>query len=142
MEHEPSCPWVLADCEYKATHHYCPHPEHACTCPVINPMVKDDDIPLDVRRELMACAVGNGRISYGWLCDVFRKGRRVGERPAPTVPARLLELEAENKTLRWVLTLDEFEAREQIWDLLRNGMLELTPERKLVAGVRSTPERP
>ena len=23
---------MLAECEYRGTHHYCPHPEHACTC--------------------------------------------------------------------------------------------------------------
>lgn len=30
--HQPSCRWARAECEYKATHHYCPHPEHACDC--------------------------------------------------------------------------------------------------------------
>lgn len=30
--HLPDCPWERATCEYKATHYYCPHPEHACTC--------------------------------------------------------------------------------------------------------------
>jgi len=33
MNHDKDCAWELADCEYKETHHYCPHPEHACTCP-------------------------------------------------------------------------------------------------------------
>ena len=36
---------------------------------------RDDDIPVETRRELMQCAVGNGRISYYYLCDVFRRGR-------------------------------------------------------------------
>ena len=31
-EHTTDCAWSLADCDYKQTHHYCPHPEHACTC--------------------------------------------------------------------------------------------------------------
>lgn len=34
--HVPDCAWqrtTSAECEYRATHHYCPHPEHACTCP-------------------------------------------------------------------------------------------------------------
>jgi Lar family restriction alleviation protein len=34
--HQPSCRWERTteyECEYRATHHYCPHPEHACTCP-------------------------------------------------------------------------------------------------------------
>lgn len=33
--HLPTCRWeqtTSAECEYKATHFYCPHPEHACTC--------------------------------------------------------------------------------------------------------------
>jgi len=33
--HQPTCQWektTTAECEYRATHHYCPHPEHACTC--------------------------------------------------------------------------------------------------------------
>lgn len=32
MIHNKNCAWRLADCKYKSTHHYCPHPEHACTC--------------------------------------------------------------------------------------------------------------
>lgn len=34
--HVADCRWILttnAECEYRATHRYCPHPEHACTCP-------------------------------------------------------------------------------------------------------------
>lgn len=31
-DHTEDCAWTKADCEYKATHHYCPHPEHACDC--------------------------------------------------------------------------------------------------------------
>jgi hypothetical protein len=40
------------------------------------------DIPEEVQRQLMSAAVGNGRISYHWLCDVYRCGRGdgVGER--------------------------------------------------------------
>lgn len=34
------------------------------------------DIPEYMRRLLMAAAVGNGRISYHWLCDVYRSGRQ------------------------------------------------------------------
>lgn len=36
MTHLPSCRWertTLGECEYRDTHHYCPHEEHACTCP-------------------------------------------------------------------------------------------------------------
>lgn len=35
----------------------------------------DTDVPIETRRELMECAVQNGRISYYYLCDVFRRGR-------------------------------------------------------------------
>jgi hypothetical protein len=33
--HAPECAWeqtTPADCQYRQTHYYCPHPEHACTC--------------------------------------------------------------------------------------------------------------
>lgn len=30
--HEKDCAWEKADCEYKETHYYCPHPEHTCSC--------------------------------------------------------------------------------------------------------------
>jgi hypothetical protein len=45
MNHVPECAWertTLADCQYRATHHYCPHPEHACTCPP-RPAAADED---------------------------------------------------------------------------------------------------
>jgi len=38
MKHTKDCAWEKADCEYKATHHYCPHPEHACTCQPKKPL--------------------------------------------------------------------------------------------------------
>lgn len=41
----------------------------------VDPMVRDDDIPIDVRNELLACAITK-QISYGWLCDIYRKGWR------------------------------------------------------------------
>ena len=34
-KHQSDCQWektTAAECEYRETHHYCPHPEHACTC--------------------------------------------------------------------------------------------------------------
>lgn len=33
IKHESDCVWINSDCEYKETHKYCPHAEHACTCP-------------------------------------------------------------------------------------------------------------
>lgn len=35
IAHAPECRWrrtTTAECEYRDTHHYCPHPEHACDC--------------------------------------------------------------------------------------------------------------
>jgi len=32
LGHRDDCPWMNSDCEYKATHHYCPHSEHDCDC--------------------------------------------------------------------------------------------------------------
>lgn len=35
MKHTTGCRWILTtnvECEYRSTHHYCPHPEHACDC--------------------------------------------------------------------------------------------------------------
>lgn len=35
MEHDKDCRWertTNTECEYRDTHHYCPHPEHACNC--------------------------------------------------------------------------------------------------------------
>lgn len=34
-EHTPECRWTRTaeqECGYKATHYYCPHPEHGCDC--------------------------------------------------------------------------------------------------------------
>ena len=55
-EHRADCRWELttpAECEYRQTHHYCPHREHACTCPPEAPMTPDDieDAVLDMARE-------------------------------------------------------------------------------------------
>jgi hypothetical protein len=43
----------------------------------------DDDIPIETRRELMHCATRNSTISYYYLCDIFRRGRRAGRATAP-----------------------------------------------------------
>ena len=32
MNHQSNCNWEKSNCEYKETHEYCPHPEHACSC--------------------------------------------------------------------------------------------------------------
>jgi hypothetical protein len=38
----------------------------------------DDGVPLGVRQELMRCATSNGRISYYYLCDLWRRGSDEG----------------------------------------------------------------
>lgn len=30
--HTGECRWLASDCDYRETHCYCPHPEHACDC--------------------------------------------------------------------------------------------------------------
>jgi hypothetical protein len=44
----------------------------------------DYDIPIETRREFMQCATNNGRISYDYLCDIWRRGKRVGEAQSAT----------------------------------------------------------
>lgn len=46
MEHQADCNWETAFCEYKGTHFYCPHLEHACSCR------KEDKIMEDVFRKV------------------------------------------------------------------------------------------
>jgi hypothetical protein len=50
------------------------------------------DIPEDVQRQLMSAAVGNGRISYHWLCDVYRQGRGDGVRQVAEISRQRDEL--------------------------------------------------
>lgn len=45
MEHDKDCRWertTSAQCEYRDTHHYCPHPEHACNCAAPAERVRSD----------------------------------------------------------------------------------------------------
>jgi hypothetical protein len=49
---------------------------------VVGPEGRDDDIPVETRRELMQCATNNGRINYWYLCDLWRRGKRVGDEAA------------------------------------------------------------
>ena len=64
--HARTCRWQRttdAECEYRATHHYCPHPEHACNCNGAEPrkllttrerlnqkIAADPDLPSEVGR--------------------------------------------------------------------------------------------
>lgn len=52
--------------------------------------MKDSDIPHEVREELRACATENGKISYYYLCDLWRRGY------AASVPPSLEERRREN----------------------------------------------
>lgn len=47
--HDKGCRWERTteqECEYRATHHYCPHPEHACDCSLSKPR-GDGELPLN-----------------------------------------------------------------------------------------------
>lgn len=47
--HNVNCRWqrvTSAECAFRDTHNYCPHPEHACTCP---PRTKSLEQHLDER---------------------------------------------------------------------------------------------
>jgi hypothetical protein len=36
MTHVPACRWertTPSQCEFRESHNFCPHPEHACSCP-------------------------------------------------------------------------------------------------------------
>lgn len=39
-------------------------------------MIEDADLPEDLRRELVAAATAKG-LSYGWLCEIYRRGVNV-----------------------------------------------------------------
>ena len=57
MEHNKDCRWhltTLEQCEYRDTHNYCPHPEHACTCPAVPQRIEVDATAL--KRVLAALA--------------------------------------------------------------------------------------
>ena len=36
MKHNKNCNWEKSSCSYRETHEYCPHPEHACNCDLLN----------------------------------------------------------------------------------------------------------
>lgn len=52
---------------------------HAGNCYCIDPAPESaDDIPAAIRAEVMRAATENGRISYWYLCGLWRRGRRFG----------------------------------------------------------------
>lgn len=46
-------------------------------------LMKDSDLPPEVREELRACATENGKISYYYLCDLWRRGVAAGTPLSP-----------------------------------------------------------
>jgi hypothetical protein len=81
------------------------------------PVERDDDIPVETKRELMHAATNTG-ISYWYLCDVFRRGRRAGQRPAWEAGFRLCRSYGDNhahfdgaqKEAQWLTFLQATEA--------------------------------
>lgn len=93
-EHTAACRWertTLDECEYRATHHYCPHPEHRCDC--VSPAKKLDRIVAHLEGQ----AAESPFTREEW----------------DRVDKRAVELESENKELRSKL--------DQILSLARNG---------------------
>jgi hypothetical protein len=43
----------------------------------------DMDVPADVRRELMDAAIAK-QLSYGWLCEIYRRGAKTAKIVGPT----------------------------------------------------------
>lgn len=59
MEHDPDCRWertTALECEYRGTHHYCPHPAHACNCAPPAARVSMD-MPARLRRLADVCVL-------------------------------------------------------------------------------------
>jgi hypothetical protein len=59
----------------------------------VSPLQDTEDaeqgVPPNVRRELMACAIQNGRISYAWLCRLYKRGKEGPEGVLAMTVARL-----------------------------------------------------
>ena len=60
FQHGADCAWertTNVECEYKATHYYCPHPEHACTCPQVSGVLSDNPTMEEAEAYLRARGV-------------------------------------------------------------------------------------
>lgn len=58
-EHDSDCRWqrtTATECEYRETHFYCPHPEHACNCKGPVARVRSD-LAERIRRVADSCVV-------------------------------------------------------------------------------------
>lgn len=59
LEHDHDCRWertTSAECVYRDTHFYCPHPEHACNCAAPNRM-PTSDLVVQLRNLVAKCVV-------------------------------------------------------------------------------------
>lgn len=66
MAHYPGCQWqrtTTAECEYRTTHHYCPHPAHACSCPTERRPAWED-VKRALGEEARRCANTHGSSVY------------------------------------------------------------------------------
>lgn len=68
---------------------------------VLGPNDRDDDIPVETRRELMQCAVSNGRISYYYLCNIWRRGKLAGKGCHMDLKRLVIDLQAHAKEHGW-----------------------------------------
>lgn len=99
MKHKAECRWERttdAECVYRATHHYCPHPEHACDCAK----------PENATMEAMAEAIHDA-----YLATCERLGWEV--RPANRVPYSQLSddsKELDRASVRAVLSFGQPES--------------------------------
>jgi len=51
MKHFKNCNWEKANCSYKESHFYCPHPEHACNCEELKPKHWLNSIVAQIKEE-------------------------------------------------------------------------------------------
>ena len=52
---------------------------------IVAPPEDDADIPASIKTELHQCAASNGRVSYWYLCHLWRRGRRDGRQSVVAV---------------------------------------------------------
>lgn len=117
-EHTKDCRWertISAECVYRDTHHYCPHPEHACDCR--KPKGEDYVAWLRFKRH-------EGRGSALHLCNSDDEGAfKVYRHPE----AELDRLKSINRELVGAMSSLKAE-KERLWDLARYQRGELLNE--------------
>jgi hypothetical protein len=99
--HTANCRWqrtTIGQCEYRETHNYCPHPEHACDCRGETWSCECEHTREDHDAEGRCCVLGPSCV-----CDnptLLRGASQPGE--APIVPGAGRAVEEENAALRQV----------------------------------------